>query len=99
VTAVVIGAGADGLVIADARGVTRLAALPVQRVDVTGAGDALAAATLVAYLAGLELEAAARLGRLAAAAVLEGLPAPTIRDLRELASRLDNAAYAQLARL
>jgi pseudouridine kinase len=97
--AVVMGAAADGLVIADAGGTARLAALPVQRTDVTGAGDALAAATLAARLAGLDLEAAARLGRLAAAAVLEGLPAPTIQDLRDLASRLDKGAHAELAHL
>jgi pseudouridine kinase len=97
--AVVMGAAADGLVIADAGGTARLAALPVQRSDVTGAGDALAAATLVGRLVGLELEAAARLGRLAAAAVLEGMPAPTIQDLRDLASRLDKGAHAELARL
>ncbi len=97
--AVVMGAGAAGLVIADAGGVTRLAALAVAKVDVTGAGDALAAATLVARLAGLELTAAARLGRLAAAAVLEGSPFPDIAGLREQATRHDSAAHAELARL
>lgn len=97
--AVVMGGGAAGLVIAAASGLTRLAALDVAKRDVTGAGDALAAATLVAYLAGLELEAAARLGRLAAAAVLEGGRAPTIADLHSLAGRLDNAAHAHVDRL
>lgn len=97
--AVVMGAGAAGLVLAEASGATRLAALDVVKRDVTGAGDALAATTLVARLAGLELEAAARLGRLAAAAVLEQGEAPTIADLRRLAGRLDNAVHAQLARL
>jgi pseudouridine kinase len=97
--AVVMGAGAAGVVVADAAGTARLAALPVRRTDVTGAGDALAATTLVARLAGLELPAAARLGRIAAAAVLEGLPAPTIPGLRELAFRFDKDAHAELARL
>ena len=97
--AVVMGAGAAGLVVAEASGVRRLAALQVAGRDVTGAGDALAATTLVARLAGLELEAAAGLGRLAAAAVVQGNPAPTIADLRRLAGSLDTAAHAQLARL
>ncbi len=97
--AVVMGAGAAGLVVADASGITRLAALEVAKQDVTGAGDALAAATLVARLAGLALPAAARLGRLAAAAVLEGSEAPTIPDLRDLASRFDNGVHAELAHL
>ena len=99
VKAVVMGAGAAGVVVADAAGTTRLAALPVQRADVTGAGDALAATTLVAHLAGLELPTAARLGRLAAAAVLEGSAAPTIPDLRDLAFRFDKGAHAEFARL
>jgi len=97
--AVVMGAGAAGLVIAEAKGLTRLAALAVAECDVTGAGDALAAATLVARLAGLELAAAARLGRLAAAAVLEGGRAPTTADLHSLAGALDNAAHAHIDRL
>lgn len=97
--AVVMGAGAAGLVIAEASGVTRLAALDVDKRDVTGAGDALAAGTLIARLAGLGLEHAARLGRLAAAALLERGEAPTIADLHSLAGKLDNAAHAQIARL
>jgi pseudouridine kinase len=97
--AVVIGAGAAGLVVADAGGVSRLAALAIQKVDVTGAGDALAAATLAARLAGLELKAAARIGRLAAAAVLEGSTFPDIAGLREQATRHDSATHAELARL
>ena len=97
--AVVMGAGAAGLVIADATGVSRLAALAIEKKDVTGAGDAQAAATLVAVLAGLELRDAARIGRLAAAAVLDGMSAPTIPDLRALASRLDSAAHEKFARL
>lgn len=97
--AVVMGAGAAGLLVAEARGINRLAALPVERRDVTGAGDALAAVTLLARLAGLELAAAARLGRLAAAAVVQGTRAPSIEDLRRLALRLDSAAHGDLARL
>jgi pseudouridine kinase len=99
VRAVVMGEGASGLVAADGSGVTRLAALDVAKRDVTGAGDTLAATTLVAGLAGLRLQAAARVGRLAAAAVLEGDEAPTIADLRSLAERLDKGAHAQLTQL
>lgn len=97
--AVVMGAGAAGLVLAEPRGTSRLAALEVAKQDVTGAGDALAAATLWALLAGLDLPLAARLGRLAAAAVLQGAGVPTIPALRELASRLDKGLHAELARL
>ena len=96
---VVMSRGADGLEIADAGGMSHLPALPVATRDVTGAGDALAAATVYAVLAGFELELAARVGRLAATAVLIGRPLAGAADLRDLASALDNGLHAQLARL
>ncbi len=100
---VVLGQGSAGLVLADHTGSRTLDALPVPVVDVTGAGDTLAAAVLAARLAGLDLAAACRIGRLAAAlavgsdaAVPSGFGIPAFRDL---ALRLDSEAHAQLARL
>lgn len=103
VGAVVLGQGAAGLVLADATGVHALDALAVPVVDVTGAGDALAAGVLAARLAGLELAAACRIGRLAAALAV-GSDAAVPQDfgipvLRDLALRLDSVAHVQLARL
>lgn len=103
VGAVVLGQGAVGLVFADGSGSRTLGALEVPVVDVTGAGDALAATVLAARLAGLDLAAACRIGRLAAAlavgsdaAVPQGFGIPALRDL---ALRLDSEAHVQLARL
>ncbi len=100
---VVIGCGPAGLVAADASGCRRLDALPIAPRDVTGAGDALGAAVLFALLGGLDLLAAARIGRLAAAAAIaqngstaHGLD---LSGLRALARRFDGEAHAQLARL
>jgi pseudouridine kinase len=100
---VVMGLGAAGLVLADELGVERLAALPIAPRDVTGAGDALAAAVLFGLLAGLDLRVAARIGRLAAAAAI-AKNAPVARGidiagLRHLARRYDWEADAELARL
>lgn len=99
----VIGLGADGLIVADAEGSQRLGALPIDPRDVTGAGDALAAAALHGLLAGLGLVAAARIGRLAAAAAIakNGAVACSvdIAGLRDLARRFDWEAHAELARL
>jgi pseudouridine kinase len=96
---VVMSRGAHGLEIADAAGLRHLPALAVATRDVTGAGDALAAATLYALLAGFDLGLAARVGRLAATAVLMGRPLAGTADLRDLASALDNGLHEQLARL
>lgn len=96
---VVMGRGAAGLELACASTLVQLDPLPVAPHDVTGAGDALAAATLFACLRGLALQAAARIGRLAAAVAISGEPAFGISGLREAALRLDTAAHADLARL
>ena len=100
---VVMGRGALGLVVADGSGSRTLDALAQPVVDVTGAGDASAAATLAARLAGLDLAAASRIGRLAAALAVaseEAVPKDFgIPALRDLALRLDKEAHAQLAHL
>ena len=97
--AVVMGRGSAGLEVGNSSGFTRLDPLPVTPRDVTGAGDALAAATLLASLCGLELPAAARIGRLAAAVAISGEPAFDIAGLREAALRFDTGCHADLARL
>ena len=97
--AVVMGRGAAGLELGDATGLVRLDPLPVVPSDVTGAGDALAAATLFARLHGLELPEAARIGRLAATCEIAGVSQPGVADLRQAALRFDNGAHADLARL
>jgi pseudouridine kinase len=70
-TRVVLTLGEDGLIAADRSGLTRVAAVPVQVVDATGAGDALIAGTLVAMLKGRSLAEAVRMGTVAAALTLE----------------------------
>ncbi|MDT7953270.1 MAG: adenosine kinase [Acetobacteraceae bacterium] len=77
--------GADGSVIL--RGGERLdiAAAPASLVDTTGAGDAYAAGFLTAYVAGRGLEAAGRLGSLAAAAVISQFGARPEGNLQALA--------------
>jgi pseudouridine kinase len=66
--AVVLTCGSRGALVADVAGVSEIAALAVERVvDVTGAGDALTAATLAALLAGNDLRAAVAYGVRAAA--------------------------------
>lgn len=66
--AVVLTCGSRGAVVADENGVSDAAALPVERVvDVTGAGDALTAATLASLLAGDDLRTAVAYGVRAAA--------------------------------
>jgi sugar/nucleoside kinase (ribokinase family) len=100
---VVLGQGAAGLALADDTDSLSLEALAVPVVDVTGAGDALAAAVLAARLAGLDLAAAGRIGRLASALAVasdEAVPKDFgIPALRDLALRLDSEAHVQLARL
>ena len=60
--AVVLTLGARGAVVADGSGVRPLPARAVRVVDVTGAGDALVAATLAGLVAGADLDAAVRAG-------------------------------------
>ena len=67
---VVVTHGAQGVWLADAAGTQHLPALAADVVDVTGAGDALIAATLARVAAGEPLLAAARQGLAAAALTL-----------------------------
>jgi pseudouridine kinase len=103
VGAVVMGEGVQGLLVLEAHGAHRLDALPVVARDVTGAGDALAAATLFARLRGFALPLAARVGRLAAATIISDNVAQATHyssaDLRFMAQRFDRDLDAQLARL
>jgi len=64
---VVLTLGAAGAVAASREGTVRLEAVPVRTVDVTGAGDALVAATLYGLVAGASLVEAVALGCRAAA--------------------------------
>jgi sugar/nucleoside kinase (ribokinase family) len=62
-------------------------AFPIERlVDTTGAGDLFAAGFLVGLARGVELSAAARLGALSAAEVIQHLGARPERSLKELAA-------------
>lgn len=99
--AVVMGRGAGGLDIADASGCRHLPALASAAgvTDVTGAGDALAAATLWGRLSGLDLVTAARLGRLAAFVVITESASPALQHLHRLAAVVDNALHGELDRL
>jgi pseudouridine kinase len=67
----IVSAGAEGVAVYDHSGLTILPALPAQPVDVTGAGDGLAAGVLYGLAKGLDLVAAARLGLAAAAITVE----------------------------
>ena len=81
---VVLTLGARGLVVAGPAGVQAIAAQPARVADVTGAGDALVAATLARLLAGDPLAEAARIGTYAAALALESgdsVP-PNPQDMR-----------------
>jgi pseudouridine kinase len=68
---VVVTVGAQGAVLADATGTRAVPARPARVVDVTGAGDALVAATLAALVAGAPVAAAVRAGAEAAARTVE----------------------------
>ncbi|MBV9748652.1 MAG: bifunctional hydroxymethylpyrimidine kinase/phosphomethylpyrimidine kinase [Acetobacteraceae bacterium] len=69
---VVLTLGADGAVVASDLGdVVAVPAVPTRPVDVTGAGDALIAATLARLVAGSTLVEAVRIGSLAAALTVE----------------------------
>jgi pseudouridine kinase len=103
VGAAVVGEGAAGLLVLEPGSRHRLEALPVTARDVTGAGDALAAATLYARLRGVEMLLAARIGRLAATTIIGKNASQqahySITDLRLMAQRFDREIDAQLARL
>lgn len=68
--AVVLTLGVQGVVIAGVWGVRAVPAVPARVVDVTGAGDALVAATLSRLAAGETLDAAVRVGVAAAASTV-----------------------------
>jgi len=68
---VVVSAGRDGAAVGDRAGVVAVPALPAETVDVTGAGDALAAGTLAGIMSGLALADAVRIGIACAAATIE----------------------------
>ncbi|CEF40687.1 ribokinase-like domain-containing protein [Acetobacter senegalensis] len=76
----VITEGARGLTVADAEGVRRIEAVSTDVVDVTGAGDALVAATLTALMEGADVNAACRHG-VAAAAMTIGCRESVYPDL------------------
>jgi pseudouridine kinase len=67
---VVLTLGAGGALAATRAGVVTVPAVPARVVDVTGAGDALVAATLAARMAGADLPAAVAQGCAAAAATV-----------------------------
>lgn len=63
--------GVDGVAVATSDLVLTLPAVPAEAVDVTGAGDALTAATLDALMRDVSVHDAARIGTLAAALTVE----------------------------
>lgn len=77
---VVVTLGADGALIADGAETTHVPAIPIQAVDVTGAGDSFNAALAVSLGEGLTLEEAVRFAVRAGAytalhlGVIDGLP-------------------------
>lgn len=80
VGSVVVTQGQRGALIVDAAGATHIPALPIQAVDVTGAGDSFSAALAVSLGQGLDLADAARIAVRAGAytalrlGVIAGLP-------------------------
>jgi adenosine kinase len=75
-----------GCVVASKDGVTAVPAFPIDRiVDTTGAGDLFAAGFLFGLVRGAGFEAAARLGALAAAEVIQHIGARPQVSLKELA--------------
>lgn len=67
----VLTRGREGVLVADGRGVCAVPAVPAQVVDVTGAGDALVAGTLLALLAGRSPAEAVGLGTVVAALTVQ----------------------------
>ncbi|MDE2776531.1 MAG: ribokinase [Chloroflexota bacterium] len=84
----VVTLGAEGALIASGEAMTHIPALPIQAVDVTGAGDSFNAALAVSLGAGASLEASVRYAVKAGAhtalrlGVIDGLP--TAADLENL---------------
>ncbi|GAA0818453.1 carbohydrate kinase family protein [Streptosporangium amethystogenes subsp. fukuiense] len=72
-SAVLVTLGADGSLIAEAEGVTRVPALDVEVVDTTGCGDAYCAGFIAGLVDGRDVAGAARLGTELAARVAGGL--------------------------
>jgi ribokinase len=72
---VVITLGADGVIVADADGITHLEAEHVRVVDTTGAGDAFAGALAAALAARKDLAEAVRVGIAAGSAAVQHLGA------------------------
>lgn len=72
-SAVLVTLGADGSLIADAEGLTRVPALDVPVVDTTGCGDAYCAGFVAGLVDGRDVAGAARLGTAVAARVAGGL--------------------------
>ncbi|WP_344743388.1 sugar kinase [Streptosporangium vulgare] len=72
-SAVLVTLGADGSLIADAEGLTRVPALDVPVVDTTGCGDAYCAGFVAGLVDGHDVAGAARLGTALAARVAGGL--------------------------
>ncbi|MER5644090.1 PfkB family carbohydrate kinase [Streptosporangium sp. NPDC002524] len=72
-SAVLVTLGADGSLIADAEGLTRVPALDVPVVDTTGCGDAYCAGFVTGLVDGRDVAGAARLGTALAARVAGGL--------------------------
>ena len=76
-----------GCVVIDRNGMTAVSAAPVEQVaDVTGAGDLFAAGFLVGLARGKDHQAAARLGALAAAEVIQHIGARPAVSLKALAA-------------
>lgn len=69
--AAVVTRGWDGAYVASQDGSAHVRAVPVERVDVTGAGDAFVAGTIHAMLDGKRLDEAARTGAVCAALTIE----------------------------
>lgn len=68
---VILTNGSDGLLVAENGTSIRLGAAEVKVMDVTGAGDALIAATLASMIAGRSVTTAARFGMIAAQLTIE----------------------------
>jgi sugar/nucleoside kinase (ribokinase family) len=77
-----------GCVVASTEGVVAVPAFPVERiVDTTGAGDLFAAGFLFGLVRGAGVDAAGRLGALAAAEVIQHIGARPLASLKQLAQQ------------
>lgn len=81
----IVTRGPEGCIACSSAGVLRAPAHPVEEVvDTTGAGDLFASGVLYGLVTGLEVEAAARLGSMAASEVISHLGARPKRALSSL---------------